>query len=694
MIEQAPSRRRLNSPIQLLRALAVLAVIGFHYETSTLPMGYLGVDIFFVISGYVITKMIASSMLAGRFTFRNFYIRRFMRLAPASLLVILITSIPLVLFAASAAKQQAAWAGFTAIFAFENWNLILNPTSYFNPATDGRNPFIHFWSLAVEEQIYIVWPTIMWGIFALLNKKNRSAKKVTVSLAIVFLSFASFAYSLHAETTGGTGYYPTFARVWEFGVGAICFFVVDWLWPRLDSRTTRVRWALFLVATLLLLAELTLTFEPFERSRILATVVGCALTFTLIFLGHDSKIDDIFNHKIFTPLRKIGDWSYGIYLWHFPLMAIIPLTLGFSIYLREKLLLVSLSILLGYLSYKFVELPALASIQVAKKAKRLAVSSTGIALLLSFVLIVTSASAGSTSQKLDELWAIQKYKLEKCVELGLQQDTGIKSCFNFDSLSPSTTLARHDEFLIRTHNESCQVWVNSENVSRCEFGDISSPKSLTLIGDSHAAQWLPALNAIGVARHVKVITYLHSACPFSVEIVKSAGTAFLGCAEWIKKTLSHIEKSKTSLLLFAALSNWLVHATPQEMSAGFTRTFSLMHETTRAKIVVIRDTPFPLNAGFQSIPYCLEKTSIGMKCRMFRTQALQSDYMAKSALKAGAKVIDLSNQLCGKLWCNPTKGNVLMYRDESHISETAAFLMSDRLLQKLRNIGPQIFGDK
>ena len=310
----SPSWRRAD--IQGLRAIAVIAVIAYHAGLP-IPGGFTGVDIFFVISGFVITEMLFREKIAtGTIKLRSFYIRRFRRLMPALALLVSVTVIASwFIYTNQSAQDLTAQTGLGAMFFGANVVIAMTTGNYFDAPAEA-NPLLHTWSLSVEEQFYFVFPAIL--LIGWAFRKARSTRLI-IFILILIISLVSFALAMFGstgaeQTSENTswllGFYSPFTRVWEFGVGALIALAVPLLKP---NKST----AIFLSATGVIAGIIGFSLisdqTPFPGVWTLIPVIATAL---LLVGGLHSNL---FSRALSVrPMVSVGDWSYSLYLWHWP----------------------------------------------------------------------------------------------------------------------------------------------------------------------------------------------------------------------------------------------------------------------------------------------------------------------------------------------------------------------------------------
>lgn len=566
----------IRSPeIQGLRALAVALVLLFH--AGWLPGGYIGVDVFYVISGYLITSLIVNDL---DFSFKKFYSRRAKRLLPVAFFVLFVTAIAYWIFApsggrASFAKDLLASSWYVSNYLYAHWQ-----NDYQNLGAT-PSPLIHYWSLAVEEQFYLFWPLIL--IF--FKSKRR--------FLVPIITVLSFLFSLYLVNNSPIfAFYSLPTRAFELGLGAILALYpirAKLLWPGLFA--------------ILLGAFIFNDQTPFPALPALLPILGAAMV--LISLRRNILLSNRF-------VRGIGDWSYSIYLWHWPLLTIPPLYLQRELGDKEKLALLLICVLLSYLTYSYIENP----IRIRSIApKKVAIGSL-IATLALTALSVGIAATASTS----------KYDLSK-----------------------PTIYA----------NGCHQGYAGSHINEECIFGDRNAKKSVVLLGDSHAAQWFPALEIWAKERNFKLYTFTKSSCPaLDIPLRDNGGFKAAECANYRKEALAAIDRIQPALVVLGNFEHYKVPAAEYVAADNFA-----------FKHLLIRDTPWPN----RDIPICLSKSET---CDTRIPEKIS--YNSKN-------IFDPVPLLCERA-CPAIVNGILAYRDQTHITVDMARYLAPALGAKLDSV--------
>jgi peptidoglycan/LPS O-acetylase OafA/YrhL len=375
-----------------LRAVAVYLVVLFHAGLSSFAGGYVGVDVFFVLSGYLVTTLLLRDLAGGSVRFGRFYSRRFRRLLPASFVCLMVTA--LVFTAVTPSGAEAAYGAFRAAFLYvANWYFIKQSTDYF-AGTVATNPVLQFWSLAVEEQFYLLWPLILSGLILVARRVPARATTI-VRAAVAVGGLASLAWALHLRTGNlNRAYFGTDARAYQLMAGALIALLPD-LTRRL-ARHTRLLQALAAVALGALIATATSAVDLDAITRGAVTVAITAAILIACDHANGGPVNRLLSTSPFTYLGKI---SYGTYLWHWPVIILA----GIELHLTPGAMawfacLVATG--LASLSYQLLEHPI--RINPFLDHHRRTVIATGLALsaIAAFVLIpaaIHPASATTTA---------------------------------------------------------------------------------------------------------------------------------------------------------------------------------------------------------------------------------------------------------------------------------------------------------
>ena len=643
----------LRLELQVLRALAVLAVVVYHLYPNWVPTGLLGVDVFFVLSGYLITSLIwrdfeaaTGKALLGQLA--RFWARRARRLLPAALLV-LVTTFLVGLWLGPRTWWLDSSGSFFASGAYvANWYFGFEATDYLR-ADAAVSPYQHFWSLSVEEQFYVLWPLLVMAVIASsIKKKLNSTIWIMVALTI-----ASFVFAIYSSFTNPLfAFYNTFTRIWEFGFGAVLALVQLRAKPKLPQKFFSLSWLLLTVSMVIPHTQQTLLWQ---------TLVAVALTVAVIIIS-EGKLAE----QKWRPLHWVGDYSYGIYLWHWPVLILAPWVIGSSALSAswfEQIGLLAVTLLLAWLSKNFIEDP----IRFGRFSKLK--NSLQISLLLGLTVAILLSFA----------------QIESAVRANASQPSGGSS----EQDAPYTpSLAELVDDKPQVEEGNFVVRLNKPGFIVSEFGDIESQISIALIGDSHARQYFDPMLALANRLNFRLDVISKTACPVQdpADYQLGADGGNLYCKEWNQELSNYLARVNYDLLITSNSS--LIH----DGKRAPTRSFVSAVESWQAfghKVLVIRDNPKPnVKDEVSDFRYCIEQYPLeaAERCGTALDEAMfpPDSFYTESIKLPGVIGLDLTDVYCQGDWCPAVINKVIVYRDGSHLSATFSKTLEDELEQALR----------
>jgi peptidoglycan/LPS O-acetylase OafA/YrhL len=672
-------RRAFRTDIEGLRAVAVGAVVLYHAWPAILPGGFVGVDVFFVISGFLITgQLMADRSSHGHHDVARFYARRIRRILPASTLVLIVTVIVAwqvePAFRASAVSVDSIWASLFAI----NYHLAEQSTNYLN-ASSPVSPLQNYWSLSVEEQFYLLWPVILIACSALAARRatrsphrRRPLGAVWLSLTVVLVG--SFLVDLHlTQESPPWAYFSLFSRGWELAAGALVFMVSVPL-ARLPSRVASgLTWV-----GLIAIVAAALAFGSHTAYPGTAALLPVAGTMVIIAAGCCARerrrgADTMVLNR--APFQSVGRLSYSWYLWHFPALILAPAIFGVATLPVAANLAVALaSLVVAGLCYRYVENP-IRHLAILVRRPRLGLL-TGLALVSLAVLVAAvmpllhpqprpSPPARGSGLPPPQTTAEIQADLAHALRV-----TTIPS-----TIHPSLADAAADEPVL--YHDGCHVGPPTVTVPDCVFGDLSSPTTVILFGDSHAAQWFPALEAISVRQHWRLVSMTKSSCPAVDVSIYNAyfNRTYHECDTWRTNALKAIRALHPALVVLANRRDYGPTTNPDD-SASFVPVWEAGVRTTlqrlrasAAHVVFLEDTPHVTT----SIPVCLSTPPGTMSS--CEPDSADADYDAarqqadrRVASAEGVGYVDPTPWFCTADGCPAVVGDILVYRDEQHMT--------------------------
>lgn len=600
-----------------LRAIAVLSVIFFHLNATWLTGGFVGVDVFFVISGYLITSQIQKDIFENSFTLKNFYLRRIRRILPPLLTMLLATCIAALLILTPEDIRSFAKSLILQPLALQNF-LFLSEGDYFQGAD--TKALMHTWSLAIEEQFYIFWPLLL-----IVTKKSTSTIRLTVVILLIISSFILNVYL--SQSNPRTAFFMIFSRAWELALGGFAFMLEDRksVFKKLSARQTE--WI-----SGISLAVLGFSFFYIQPSMSFPgkiALLPVVSTFLLIILTRDSKT--IAGSILSCPLLvKIGLISYSLYLWHWPLLVFMHhlqintaalLPLGFFW---------SATFGLAYASYVCIERPVRR--KALLKSSRSLVNASGISLLACIIFGTHIMMTDGASYRYSE-----KAKLF----LTAQINSRVSRC-------------------------SALAIINTLNAPICNIvGNDTDGKKVLLWGNSHAGMWIPMLEKIALENNAALFLNTKNCRPISGEgdcnqavqakvmkrIQESGFTDVILASSW--QGVAEKEPSRQLAEVVAWLANqnvgvWLVIDPP--VSNDFDPLLAYAKN--------------PQNPVAGTLPFeAYNRLHRAVELKVFLE--LQSRF-------PNIHVIDSTEVFCDTTNCYAGKGNEVWYRDPSHLNNAGA----------------------
>ncbi|MCJ8504803.1 acyltransferase [Kocuria flava] len=685
--------------IEGLRAIAVLVVLVYHLESDWLPGGFVGVDVFFVISGFLITSHLVSEVERhGHIRFGQFYSRRIRRLIPAAFVVLLATSMGVVLVVPPFVWHQFGFDIASAGAYFVNWVLAARSVDYL--AEDAvASPVQHFWSLAVEEQFYLVWPMVIMGLVIVAQRLKIPFRAALVCGGVVVL-VTSFLYSQLLVARGDvSAYFMTTTRLWELAVGAISALVIVPVQTVLNDVARTALGVLGFLA--ILVSVVVLDGENWPATPALIPTLGAA---AIILAGRGTGASGIGRILSIRPLVWIGGLSYAIYLWHWPLISLSRYKWSeFSF--GQIAFLAALSIVLAWLTGLLVENPIRFSPWFVARPNRgflLGVASAVLTIALGSQL-ATFASSNNLQAPSGAVPAGARVLGSGEVTKSMGLDTWIN---DVEWVSPSPIEALEDVPAI--YADGCQQSTTDSGPISCVYGDLDSPKIIALVGDSKAVQWLSALDEFGRENGFRVVTYAKSSCPFVHVDVQLEGDEYPSCARWNESVSEELEALRPAVVVTSQVRR--VALDPAGNISAETMVNGLEHRWSQlsqmgAKVVVIGDTPQTGSNIYECVAENSDRLDV---CAYDRDSAIASSafLVQKRAVEnlggsimsvSGHSVhgsnrsitlLDLTDVVCpSRQLCPPIVGNALIYRSGSHITDTYVRTMEPFLSALLIDAG-------
>lgn len=642
--------------IEGLRAIAILLVVGAHAGIPWLSGGFVGVDVFFVLSGFLITGLLLRELRdTSRIDFTGFYLRRLRRLMPALVVMVVLASLGALLLLGPTEQLAPANTATLAALWLSNVSFALMQTDYFAPGAES-NLFLHTWSLGVEEQFYLAWPALLLWSLGRRRGELTTARLKGVMLGILVLSFAASIFV--------TPRYPQFAfymmpvRAWEFAAGALI-----WIYAgnrRVagsgadDHAVSRANCWLGWLGMALILGVATI-YGPqmtYPGWRAVLPVGGAAAVIAAGWAGSMRGVSRLLSTRW---LQAIGRISYSWYLWHWPI-----LVLGKAIALSQTPWMHGLEVLvslgLATLSYRLIESPVRHQPFWLSHRRAAIYAALGITL----AVCILSMSWFGVAEGRSESPVMQRYG---------------RARFDAPSIYP----------------QGCDEWYHSDRVRPCVFGPAGAQHTIVLMGDSIAGQWFPALSQVAAKAHWKLIVLTKSSCSM-VDVpyfYAPIGREYTECERWRHGAVAEVASLHPDIVVLSMGVGGTESFTRAQWLDGMTRTLSPLHERV-GRVYLLRSTP---RLDFDG-PDCLASYAgrpgwLGAApvCEMAVDDARERQVYQWLQQVAGrytnVQTIDVNDAVCPEQRCIAERNGQIVFRDTQHLTASFAGSLGPVLSAKL-----------
>lgn len=676
------AKTHLRPDIQGLRAVAVLLVVAYHLWPHRLTGGYVGVDVFFVISGFLICgHLLREVHTTGRIRLGRFWARRARRLLPASLLVLAATAVATWIWVPQMHWQQFAKEIAASALYAQNWVLSADSVDYM--AAGGASPVEHYWSLSAEEQFYLVWPLLILVAVAAVRRVRTVSRRHSIAVVISAMTIASFGYGIYLTSVSpAAAYFVTPSRAWEFGAGALLALVP--VATGKDAARTAASW--LGLASIACAAVVLTAATPFPGYAALLPVTGTVL---VIWAGLPAGGRAAGHLLALRPATFIGDISYSVYLWHWPQIVILPFVLGHELGWRSKIAICAATLLLAWASKVGVEDPM-------RTATGLGLRRTGVTFAASAaaMTLVVGLAAGTWTH-IDTVNDQQRQTVA-AYENAPPPCFGAAARVREGDGCPNRAL---DSVIIPRPNNvqwdyadypQCLPDNDSGIVKRCVFGDefdADLPR-LALVGDSHARALLPAFIQMAKEHRIVLEGYVKGGCMWSTSPPEQADDAVArSCIQW-RKGLQHQLMARSGDLDLIVTTGWskLYRGSLKQREAAIARAWKPLIKRD-VPIVALRDNPQPPKDPNECLA-ALDGTDF-QACSFDRRTGFRFPDALPGAVRQtnGTQLLDFSRLYCRADACPVVIGGVNVYRDHSHLTTTFTKSMEPLLLRRLQQTG-------
>ncbi len=639
--QAAPSAAKpsFRQDIEGLRGVAVLLVVAFHCGLSTLRSGFVGVDVFFVLSGYLITgQLVAEQARTGGIGFVNFYARRVRRLLPAATLVLLTTLAAAAVLFAPQELVFAGRAGRAAAVYLTNVLFARDAADYFAPNVE-TNPILQMWTLAVEEQFYLVWPLLI--LIGFRWRSRLAGARLLAAVALV--SFVASVWLTRMQPT--FAFYQLPARAWEFAVGGLAALVTP---GAIRSARVAALIGWLGLAAICVFSSTHIEVWAFPGWIAVIPVIGAT---AVLVAGHSARPVRVLH---VTPLQYLGRLSYSWYLWHWPFL-VFAAALFPGVSILRNVLAVLAALAVAAAAHRLIENPIRFHPRLV--ARPWATLAMGAALMTCAV----AAAEGAL---------IFASRLTHDPEL--------------------SRIAAASVDVASMPREQCMTFATSAEVKTCAFGDTSSRVDVVLLGDSHATQWFNAMERVALDHHWRLTPILKSGCSAADATLPPRQAEFTdSCNRWRRSALSTIVGLRPRVVVVASSVGWRaqagasLRAQTEEWKLATGRTLSALSPAAQS-VVVLHDTP----AAPFNVPTCLARSARhrwypGGNCEFSRSAATAPSIFATEQQAAAGlsnvSFVDMTGELCTLDRCMARQDTVIAYLDDNHLTGAMSARLAPRL---------------
>ncbi|MUL63140.1 hypothetical protein BOO86_01575 [Mycobacterium sp. CBMA 234] len=628
-----------------MRAIAVALVVLFHAESPGFGGGYVGVDVFFVISGFLIsTHLLGELCDRGRIGFSGFYARRVRRLLPAALTVIVATVAAAAIWVSPVQFSAVIKDAIAATCYVPNIVFAFRATDYLADTTPSL--FMHYWSLGVEEQFYLLWPVLLVGLYRVFKLRARMA------VAIAGIIAASFALCVVlTKFSQANAFFTLFSRIWEFGLGTLIAFALLRRGRIFGDRIGALAGWVGLAAVVGS-GMVFSTATEYPGYAVAVPVVGTAL---LIAAGPVPKGPGTL--LSLRPFTWIGDISYSLYLVHWPLLVIPLAATGYMrvlpLWLRAAI--VAACVPMAWLLYTYVEQPGQRLVWLTSARPRRTLAATAAAMAAVCAVALTFAAAYHPIRDAGRTAPHMALSVKP-----------VGTPYVPSNLTPQLAVGAGGE--PATYAMGCHRSQWSSDPAGCVLGTNAAAPLVVLFGDSHAGQWFPAVSKLADQGLIRLDNRTKSRCP-AAEI---HFPDYPECDEWRRGVIASLATAKPALIL---LGNWASYvqkdnAATARWKAALTGTLNKLPSESR--VAVFADSP---SIGVPPA-FCLSLSPNDARhCALPRTRALD-DRVRKAEQELAAAhaftYLDYIDYLCNDTDCPSILGDTFIYRDEHHLTVAAS----------------------
>lgn len=668
------STRKFRPDIEGIRGIASVTVMLYHAGFAFWAGGFVGVDVFYVLSGFLVTAgLLREAEKSGKINFWDFVGRRFRRLLPVSALVIVATILATYYWQGPTAGNSAAEDGIWTSLFLANWHLIAVGTDYLG-AQGAASPLQHYWTLAIEGQFYFVWPLVVMALAFIARKVGGVSLKALVGIVLVVMFIGSYWWSIYTTPTESTvAYFSTWTRIWEIAAGCLLAVAMQYILkiPRaVGAVLSGLGVALVLASCYFVIGV------PFPGWIAILPVLGACAVIVGGSVAADSPADKLLQT---TPLQLLGKYSYGMYLWHWPMLITAPFVVGRPLSPWENLIVLAIAIATAVITYHLIENPA-RNLSVLKN------NAPAWSLVFGALLVLAPVGLAKQQQNMNQeppaitmdQAALDSYPNQEQVLAAVEEGTSVTDWPEQDPRIENMA-----------YSDECDVSRAATSSSACVHGDPDGSKTAVIYGDSHAAMWIPAFDLIGQSNDWKIVQLNKPGCiaPDFPTYSNVLGREYTECIEYREWAVDYIADLEPDLVIItSARDGSLMSVDGEGTDDGVDQAWEEGLGTTidnitphADRVIVLGDQAYPTEAGIN----CLEANADDVQeCSDSVQDSVHVDHNAMEARIAkehNAEYVDTVQWMCTEETCPAVIGGITVHRDRMHINENFAVWLAEVL---------------
>jgi peptidoglycan/LPS O-acetylase OafA/YrhL len=665
--------------VEGLRAVAIVAVVLCHAGVAWLVGGYVGVDVFFVISGFLITGLLVNEFGGrGTISLSRFYASRARRILPLAAVLLAAVAVLALLLLSPLRRLEVSRDIVDSALYVVNWHFAAEAVNYFAKGT-APSPLLHLWSLSVEEQFYVVWPGLLL-LVAWIGRRLRAPGLLLPGLAIAAIFLASLLLAARQSASDpAAAYFSTFDRAWELALGGLLAIVLPILPRPPRALALALGWA-----GLAAIAYACLSYTesmPFPGPVALVPTLGAAAVIVAGASAATRTRASAAAPLSLPPVRYVGRISYGWYLWHWPTLVFAVVIFG-PLTPLAGVAAVLVALVPTIVTHRLVEDP----VRHWRALTRVPVKG----LAVGCCCMATAVFAGVMLIHTEPHWrTLSQTEAPGAADLSAEpRPEEVATALRPGPLQTAQNLPA-------PVGTGCLLGVAGTRSGPCGYGDLGAPRALVLFGDSHAMQHFPELEQIAMRNEWRLAVLTKRECtPGEQPILGGEGGEYTQCDVWRRNALRRIEATPGvfAVVISGDSAEQPVgpggrpvtgHAGAALMQAGYERTIRRL-QRAGLKVVVIGDTP----KAPQDMPSCVSENTTDLDaCSFPEPHQWRHGFDLRAARRTGAGAIPIAPEICPGGRCRAVIGHVAVYRDNAHLTadfaRTLTFWMEPRLKQAI-----------